>query len=813
MSNPLATATDPNSNSSRHHYCTCEMADNSDTESDSQSSVLNAEDILSRLSPAFNPTPDLPEPGTISQVIQTLLHQPLTTFRHEEIEAASSTLIRFIDDISSRLKDDADVLEVLTSFSLLVKPAFLNRLFEYRLFYENAASQTNAMSLHSTLVTWVDVLLASLSFATIAVAAATSEVQLDQGVSETIGLQKRHDSIRAATQLPDKWHKLALVVGSSNSSPAAKRIALCLLFAVYVIGPQLEATKSDPWAHDSPLPNDILINIYVGARHLSAQKPLLSGFPSTIQERTNAALIISLFAMADNEVKSRNLAVIGSSSLRPDSYGYLLKLIKSIVNEDVATRTDMPLEKLDVPQAILLRWGSAVPWSWSIWDDLRVANTEYLRVVTMTWLYHLNSPFFARLDYTMHRRIFWIDFRAILFQDCEASTGMVSNLLQHDLRSANISLESGKQISLTRRVLVKSCWAVVQYLEANSICPDPVIGRRIPEYSRCILSLFLFLDTSEEDNFVKSLLVEALTLVNPSSLGTELQMILREDLGQFLPRLDEVTRQALSHISDSRVEGVEYDHALQAAKHLLGFLTLLLHTETKNGALLGIVSSYLSALVRLLKLEGPGSLQIQVLQDSLLVALSVFMASVSTKPLSENHYDTIWNLASFSKKRNMIASSTFAQYLLASDQLCDPLICHESWDVFRDVLTAVIYHDLKEEEEQLALLISPILCRALKKLIAASQISTRQRLIWSPWTTNLRLALRKLLDSSTRISMLPYLKTLQSRLEYVGKLLLNEISDGLSEMRLSSTDSVITENLNSRLTYYRNGSASGLLLV
>jgi len=273
------------------------------------------------------------------------------------------------------------------------------------------------------------------------------------------------------------------------------------------------------------------------------------------------------------------------------------------------------------------------------------------------------------------------------------------------------------------------------------------------------------------------------------------------------------TRQALSRISCSRAEGIEYDHELQAAKHLLGFLTLLLHTETKNGALLGIVSSYLSALVRLLKLEGPGSFQIQVLQDSLLVALSVFMAIVSTKPLSENHYDTIWNLASFSKKRNMIASSTFAQYLLASDQLCDPLICHESWDVFRDVLVTIINYDLKlEEEEELALLISPIFCRALKKIITSSQVSTRQRLIWSPWTTNLRLALRKLLDTSIGVSMLPYRKTLQNRLEYVGNMLLNEISDGLSEKRLSSTD-VMTEKSNSRLIYYRNGGSSGLLLV
>lgn len=96
--------------------------------------------------------------------------------------------------------------------------------------------------------------------------------------------------------------------------------------------------------------------------------------------------------MADNEVKGRNLTVIESSDLRPDGYGYLLKLIKSIVNEDVAACPITPPEKLDVPQTILLRWGSVVPWSWSTWDDLRVANTEYLRVVVrLVYLRHLRK--------------------------------------------------------------------------------------------------------------------------------------------------------------------------------------------------------------------------------------------------------------------------------------------------------------------------------------------------------------------------------------------------------------------------------------
>ena len=93
------------------------MTENSDTDSDSQSSApANAEDISY---PTFTSSPDSPEPGAISHIIQTLLHQPLAPFRYEEVETASSTLVCFIDDISSRLKNDANVVEVLTTFSLL----------------------------------------------------------------------------------------------------------------------------------------------------------------------------------------------------------------------------------------------------------------------------------------------------------------------------------------------------------------------------------------------------------------------------------------------------------------------------------------------------------------------------------------------------------------------------------------------------------------------------------------------------------------------------------------------------------------------
>lgn len=64
------------------------------------------------------------------------------------------------------------------------------------------------------------------------------------------------------------------------------------------------------------------------------------------------------------------------SQLRPEGLGYLLDLIRIVMlNEDESQPIYIP-ENLDVPQIILLLWGDAVPWSWSIWDDQRIANIE-----------------------------------------------------------------------------------------------------------------------------------------------------------------------------------------------------------------------------------------------------------------------------------------------------------------------------------------------------------------------------------------------------------------------------------------------------
>lgn len=43
----------------------------------------------------------------------------------------------------------------------------------------------------------------------------------------------------------EKWQSMSNIIASNEASPAAQRLALRLLFAAYVIGPQL--TARNPW--------------------------------------------------------------------------------------------------------------------------------------------------------------------------------------------------------------------------------------------------------------------------------------------------------------------------------------------------------------------------------------------------------------------------------------------------------------------------------------------------------------------------------------------------------------------------------------
>lgn len=134
---------------------------------------------------------------------------------------------------------------------------FLSILFDHRKASRNIAVQSDT----STVISWVDILLAKLSTFALTVAAGFScEILVHE--SKFMRSQREEDCVRASTQLPgvshcrlfnthteallERWQSLTDVMVSKTQSPAAIRLALRLLFAVYVMGPQLSGRQC--WA-------------------------------------------------------------------------------------------------------------------------------------------------------------------------------------------------------------------------------------------------------------------------------------------------------------------------------------------------------------------------------------------------------------------------------------------------------------------------------------------------------------------------------------------------------------------------------------
>jgi hypothetical protein len=116
---------------------------------------------------------------------------------------------------------------------------------------------------------------------------------------------------------PDQWQSVAGVIASDHASPAAKRLALRLMFAVYIIGPQFN--DYNPWreigyadtraARCKEESHSRLYSVrpqeMMNLLHRCVSQMSLDGFPGreTVvqphdQERVRYSMIVSLFAVS-----------------------------------------------------------------------------------------------------------------------------------------------------------------------------------------------------------------------------------------------------------------------------------------------------------------------------------------------------------------------------------------------------------------------------------------------------------------------------------------------------------------------------------
>ncbi|KAJ3517384.1 hypothetical protein NLJ89_g546 [Agrocybe chaxingu] len=495
-----------------------------------------------------------------------------------DLQEPADILINFVRCLPNLLSERTDTLDALATFSSIGVSSLLNIQSIFRLL----AYQEKPDSRQSIVVTWVDVFLGYLSLSAPAIALSSQSSTDSSHATQTIEMRREEDAIRAMAQLPgeglptsmlsahlfneisDSWNDVGPILGSMVFSRAARRVATSLVFIAYVLTPQL--TDDGKWPGSSSSARELWPAIYSSTTDASTQLYSPSPFGNDEYERIGLAMLLSATAAELGKETTPELL-----SLRPARTAALLGLVRFVMNQydDVF----LPLERLDAAQSILVRCGSFVPWSWSIWADHRIANVETLISLNATWFFHLDAPVGERRDLNS---VFRSDRPSLLKSDNIGCTAVITCLLLEIL--ANINLNSAPQ-SVLLCILAKICLVVIQYFEANLVRNCPNVDEQTVEFSRCLLLVFPSLGSSADCYIVKSLITEALSLVQKGLFAVAVGNVTGDNKNLFSFKLEKAMKLSAAELSEPGVTDVDMNNV----KSLLEFSTILLmHFKSDN---------------------------------------------------------------------------------------------------------------------------------------------------------------------------------------------------------------------------------------
>ncbi|KAF7320250.1 hypothetical protein MKEN_00809600 [Mycena kentingensis (nom. inval.)] len=362
--------------------------------------ILDAIEQLSQLTlPALDILVKVPPNGR--QRSSYLNNHLQDTRIHEIITRASSDILSFLDSFQAlvvqpnegaqqRLLDFAalgmsiPVLR-LRIHKIIVDVQFFATLFGQRKVFHRIASQGTKHAV----VCWVDAILAKIGDASVSIATGVPFDELNPALSFGKTIQEQEeDALAAAAQLPADWEDVFCIIASEEPSPAARRLALRLSFAAFILAPAL---SRKPNQH----PHELLevLEKYVTHTRGSRYTTSAVGTRLAVQERLGFGMIACLFATSDRQSQSTR----GRPTTRPHTLGSLLGLIQEVIHpQDTVASLSLvkPPEptNLDEPIRMLLTWGNVTSWCWHVWDDHRVANSESIVYLTSLFLQSSEPP-------------------------------------------------------------------------------------------------------------------------------------------------------------------------------------------------------------------------------------------------------------------------------------------------------------------------------------------------------------------------------------------------------------------------------------
>ncbi|KAF8078476.1 hypothetical protein FPV67DRAFT_56836 [Lyophyllum atratum] len=177
------------------------------------------------------------------------------------------------------------------------------------------------------------------------------------------------------------------------------------------------------------------------------------------------------------------------------------------------------------------------------------------------------------------------------------------------------------------------------------------------------------------------------------------------------------------------------------------------------------------------------SCEFHAMRDALLTAVAVSGRLCGPGEVCVIEEQIFWDLATRSECTNFIAASSFAHRVMVTEYRSDDLSLAEAWCYLRDVLLLILSRRFAEDDEALALLVCPVLCSAMAKMVQTTS-SAVNFILSSPWTMSLCSELRSLIAAEYSPDE-QYYSLLQQRLREAGRTFLDQIAQKLQRSTVS----------------------------
>ncbi|THH10939.1 hypothetical protein EW145_g1007 [Phellinidium pouzarii] len=668
----------------------------------------------------------------------------------EELHVCIGDVIQFVRAVASGSyigSENSDYMKCLVS---LCDHVFLSLFVDLRQrFLSSAMENTEFYHGDQAVICWIDFFFVYFADMILTISSGQQKANsLEDTLPYSIQKQKEEEKLRVACQLPHVWPNFPNILQSRHASPAVKRLALSILFAAYVIRPDIECC--DPWSKSGIDPRHVLecVQVLLEEFTLQARSMTLSEKdPASSNLRNAYAMLIALNSSA--ELAAERLEVTGQyePQFRPYTMAFFLELMQLILGPTDSV-DDLILGELDDSQSILLHWSCTAPWTWARWDDPRILQFETVVKLTANWLCHVDKSMCIT---------FWENQQPAREQNSLKISDNLSQVLQGaaSLHPDATLIAFFHQVNNAKGILEASS-ASVRIVELNR--------RRLHRALWCLSELVLTCESTlslETLSLVTEQVIEVFALLNPVTNGIETEdkafISLEKSIPFFTKIAGVVGKASRMCTSDSVMPTPEDSLGLVA---ILDFISLI----CRSGAIKCLpvaTTSFLSDLTGFLSLR-VGSINLMIALLNCLThvhsrcrlgkspeSANMEVGSSVTKLQKTWDDEDAYHLALAMSRMNFELASAFASYVTRTIKKgTDALLVAEAWDYFRDVLIIIATGRLDVDEQlnenPITLkIVAEKICRALEVLLGRCDANIARFLLQSPLTLSLIDVLQK----------------------------------------------------------------------